>query len=311
MMSSRLLAVLAAATLPGAALPATAQDLMTPEPCRLEMRVENSIDWRGLYGRGYEVFDDEESFEVTTVTIRHEGAACDYFLTGTSQEAAGMPQLRGPYGALAFDVLRQPNGPSVISQDFSGTQLSRLQGRFGDGISAQQITLYVAIPPGQFVGGGAYSGQALLRLFRSDLGAPELEDQAAIDVVASVPSTMKVESAEAGPGNRALDVDLGNLEPGVQRALDFAVRSNAPVEVSVDSANRGILAHTAGARGIPYRLTVAGQAVDLTAPVERSPATQATRSPQSIPFQITVDPQPGAAAGSYSDTLTITFVVDG
>jgi len=55
-----------------------AQDdaLSANEPCALELSVDNSVDWRGLYGRGYEVFEDGESFETVTISVRHRGAAC-------------------------------------------------------------------------------------------------------------------------------------------------------------------------------------------------------------------------------------------
>ncbi len=300
-----------ATPLAGAAIPAKAQDFLSSTECRLEMRVENSIDWQGLYGRGYEVFEKEESFEVANVTIRHEGAACDWFLTGASETGGGSPQLFGPYGTLVYDVLHTPNGPSLLSPDYTGNQFSRLRGRFGAGAGAQQVTLYIAIPPDQYVGGGSYSGQAILRLFRDDLASPELADQSPLGIIAPVASVLKVESMEAGPGVRTLNVDLGNLEPGADRTLDFSVRSNALVRATVQSANRGKLTHRFGAPGIPYRLAIGDRLVDLTGTTTSEPIAEATPTDLPVPFHIAVDPQPGAAAGNYTDTLTITFIVDG
>ena len=57
--------------------PSLAQDEVTlsEEPCTLKLTVDNSVDWRGLYGRGYEVFEDGESFETVTISVRHQGAS--------------------------------------------------------------------------------------------------------------------------------------------------------------------------------------------------------------------------------------------
>lgn len=288
-----------------------AQDFLDTEDCRLELRIDNNVDWNGPYGRGYDVFDGEESFEIVSLFIRHEGAACDYFLTGIVEDGGGTQSLLGPAGRIAFDVLVQPSGPSVLSPDYFGDQLSRLRGRFPRGAGSQQVTLYVAIPAGQFVRGGTYSGRAVFRLFEDELGSPQLADQDVLGIIVPVASALRVESREAGPGGRDLTIDLGNLGGGADRTLDFTIASNAAVTAEVASANRGELAHFASAPGIGYRLWMGGRQFDLSQPFARQRMELPGSAASAMPLRIVVDPQPGAAAGAYSDTLTVTFVVDG
>ncbi|HBC17129.1 MAG TPA: hypothetical protein DHV50_10545, partial [Erythrobacter sp.] len=180
--------------------PLFAQETAGGPECLLELSVDNNVDWRGQLGRGYEVFSGEESYEVVSVVVRHQGQACDYFLTGMPQEGGNENLLTGPYGALAYDVLRQPSGPSLLSPDYAGNELTRLYGRFPDGAGAQQYVLYVAIPPEQNVGGGIYSDQVQLRVFADHFGSPELMDQASFAITAPVADTLEVDSIDAGPG---------------------------------------------------------------------------------------------------------------
>lgn len=292
------------------ASPAMAEDLPFDAPCRLEMEVDGVISWHGPFGRGYEVFAPDETIEVATVSIRHDGGPCRYFLTAAPSEGSDNV-LRGPEDSLRFDVLHQPSGPSLLSPDYSGSQFSRLPGQFGAGMGAHDLMLYVTIPPGQFVAGGTYSGQALLRLFRDDPAGPELADQVPIGVVAPVAAVLEVDSTDAGTGSNAMSVDLGDLSAGADRTLDFTVRSNAPVFARFESANRGMLAHQAGAPGIAYRLSVGGVPVDLQNALAAYQLGRPGSNHLPVPVRITVPPHESAAAGNYEDTLTVVFVVDG
>lgn len=287
---------------------AVAQELPDDAECRLEVRVENDVEWRGLYGRGYEVFDHGDEFEVVPITIRHEGAGCRYFITASLVTAGGENFLAGPQDRLQFDLLRDPNGPSVLSPDFAGNQLSRIAGVFRTGTSAVSIPLYVAVPAGQFVRGGSYQRQALIRLFKDDNG-PEMADEASVGIAVPVASVLKVESIDAGPGVKDLTVDLGDLTQGSRQTLTFAIRSNANVMARFESANNGALKHSAGAPSIGYHATLAGVPVDLTGTGWQSLAVFG-QNEMSVPLDFTVSPQPHAGAGDYSDLVTVTFRAD-
>lgn len=304
--------IIASALALAALLPSTgrAQDFVEPEDCDLEITADSAIDWRGLYGRGYEVFEPAEYFEVVMVEIRHVGPPCEFFLTAATINDPIRPSLDGPGGRLAYDLRREPSGPSIFSDDFLGDQFSRISGQFGAGVQSQAAILYLAIPPGQAVGGGAYSGQPILRVFRNDMNGPDLLDEVSINVFVPVPSVLSVELAEAGPGARTMDIDLGNLGRSVDRTVFFEVRSNAQIKASVSSLNKGVLAHFAGAPGIPYRLFLGNREIELENPAASVEINDTLTLYQPVPLKIQVDGNANAAAGAYSDTVTVTFAVD-
>ena len=287
-----------------------AQDFVEPEVCDLEITADSAIDWRGLYGRGYEVFEPAEYFEVVMLEIRHVGPPCEYFITAGTTGDSFSPTLSGPGDRLVFDLRREPSGPSIFSPDFLGDQFSRISGRFGAGVQSQSAILYLAIPPGQAVSGGAYSGQPILRAFRDGMDGPDLLDEVAVNVFVPVPPVLSVELAEAGSGVRTMDIDLGNLGRSVDRTVFFEVRSNASIKASVSSQNAGMLAHFAGAPGIPYRLLLGTSEVDLDNPGASVVLNNTRTLYQPVPLNIQVDGNANAAAGSYSDTVTVTFTVD-
>ncbi|MBY8332629.1 hypothetical protein [Qipengyuania pacifica] len=297
-------------------MPVWAQDgpimpqLLDTAECYLSLEVDNAVDWRGPYGRGYEVFDPSLSFEVALITVRHEGRACDFFLTATGQNGGGEGRLDRQGYALIYDLLRDPNGPSILSPDLFGNQLSRLHGTFAEGPSAQQFMIYLSIPPEQFVPGGTYSGQAILKLFRDDMAAPELSVQEALPITVPVASALKVENLQAGVGRRDLSVDLGNLETGATSELDFVLSSNAPVQARISSDNLGFLAHQFGARPIPYRMSIGNRRLDLSNGSDQVAIGTGGERGLDLPLRVMVDQQPGAAAGKYSDIVTINFRVE-
>ena len=294
--------------------PATAQnDIMAAdEQCRLELSVDNSVDWRGAYGRGYEVFGDLESFETVTISVRHQGAACQFFLTAAPISGSGVNTLNGPGNPLTYDLLKTTSGPSFLSSDFLGTQTSRVEGQFRSGSSVQAANLFVAIPANQLVRGGTYTGQAMVRLFRIEGGNPELVGEAPLAILAPVASVLKVRSNEFPQGVRESTIDLGDLTSAARRSVDFNVMSNAEILVSFQSANRGKLAHEAGAPGIAYDLLFKGQNIDLSAIGLPSRINHSSGSAEmQVPLEIVVPAPYGLpAAGRYNDALTITFTAE-
>lgn len=296
------------------AIPAVAQNdaMLADDPCKLELTVDGSVDWRGLYGRGYEVFDEGESFETVTISVRHQGVACQFFLTAAPISGGGINALTGPGEPLYYDLLKTTSGPSFLSADFEGTETSRIEGQFSQGRSARGATLLVSIPANQFVRGGTYSGQAMVRLFRVDAGIQELVAEAPLVILAPVASVLKVRSDDFPEGVRETSVDLGDLSKAARRTVDFNILSNAEVAVTFQSANRGKLAHEAGAAGIGYNLLFRGENIDLSASALSTRINHIpNRVERAVPLEIVVPAPNGLpAAGQYSDALTVTFTAE-
>ncbi|NJM49858.1 MAG: fimbria/pilus outer membrane usher protein [Sphingomonadales bacterium] len=281
-------------------------------PCEMHLNAENSVDWRGSYGRGYEVFDNSPSYESFTISVSKEGGPCDFFLTASPIGAPAAGQLTGPEGSLTYDILKTTNGPSFLNADFLGSQLSRIEGRFGSGSGAYSGALFVTVPTGQFVRGGTYSGQALIRLFRDDLNGPELIAETPVAILAPVASVLRVRSDSFGNGNRETSIDFGDLSLPSSHNIDFEITSNADIAVSFQSANSGKMAHEFGGPSIGYDITLRGEEIDLSQQVAtRRLNYRGDDQSQSMPVEISVIPPGGIPpAGRYSDTLMVTFTAD-
>lgn len=293
-------------------MPAFAQDDVdfTSGPCRLELGVTSSVDWLGPLGRGYEVFEGGESYETAMVEIRHSGAACGFVLTGGAGAGSPTPQLTNGANYLVYDVLTTTNGPSLLSPDYYGTQTSRVEGQFPAGSDVQVLPLLISIPAGQFVRSGPYHGQAILRLFSGEDGAELLQAETPLNIATRVAAGLEVRSPDFAPGLRETSIDLGELSDGVEREVEFAVRSNSDVNVRFRSENGGRLAHSHGAPGIEYRLNVGGTHVDPSIGGSIAMPFRQDGSETDVPIQIEVPASSeGRAAGYYRDTLTITFTV--
>jgi hypothetical protein len=280
-------------------------------PCRLELTGNTAIEWRGLYGRGYEVAGQEQEFETLPVTVRHEGAACEYFVVATPLSSGADSVLTGAGDQLTWDLRSAPSGPSLLSRDFAGSLSTQLAGRFEAETGAQPLSLFFTILPGQFVRGGHYHGDFVLRLFRSDEGGPELVSELPVSAIAAVPSILQVRSDDFPGGSREISVDLGDLNTPSARSIGFDIVSNTAVAVTFASAAGGVLAHQFGGPGVPYDLRLNGAPLSLAVPVRERLDMAAPDGSRAAVVEIAVPPtRDSLPAGRYSDTLTITFTAD-
>lgn len=279
-------------------------------PCRLELVSMSSVDWLGPFGRGYEVFVDYDGYEAFSVEIKHTGSACKYVLTGSDNNDPVGGTLNSGTSTLKYDILTTSNGPSLLSSEFAGNQTSRITGEFEAGTGSALIPLLIYIPPNQIVRNGTYQGHALLKLFSIDEGAERIQFDAAVHIRTQVNSIMEIRSPDFGAGVRATSIDLGDIGQGSERDLEFSVRSNTDVNVSFRSHNNGILAHSYGAKGIPYHLRVRGIEMDLAGGGSILLPFREGAVESDIPINILVpEEQDERAAGNYSDTLLVTFTV--
>lgn len=298
-MARPLAAVLCAFT----AGPAHAQDFLADEgPCELDISGEGSVEWEGVYGRGYDVFGSQVSYEPVELRIRHRGAPCDFFLTAQPLSSGGENAITNGVDRLVYDLRSGTNGPSLLSDQFGGSPSSRLEGRLGGSQNATSLLVSLSVPPSQLVSTGTYTGQVMIQLFREDRGSPRLVAEWPLSIVVPVWARLRITSDTFGDTHLA-NIDLGELSSGAQREAIFDVASNAPVDMVLRSANAGALQHDLSPATIPYRVRINGSEVDLAA----SAASFAIRNASQARLEVSVEPDETYLAGNYSDVLTVTF----
>lgn len=106
------------------------------------------------------------------------------------------------------------------------------------------------------------------------------------------------------------DIDLGVLEDGASGETSVFYRTNAELNISIESQNRGYLVHERGVSfgQIAYLATFGGQALDLTNPGAALSFGFSQLGLQSQVIAVTAPSVPPAYAGAYRDTLTISFM---
>lgn len=294
---------MAALLLSTVVLPSLAE-AKSSSPCSLDLENIREISWRGPSGRGYEAAVASLE-EPSVISVRHKGDACKFFLVISDPDH----ELSGPGSSLHFDVLDAPSGRSILSPDAGPLSQRRIPGSFSQGDDEKQQPVFIALPSGQNVRSGSYSGSAVISLYR-DEATPELVRQVPLSISARVPPLLSVSSSFFA-GSYSSSIDLGRLEKGASALVDFSVTSNTGVAVRLESSNKGQLRHQYGVSSIPYRASLAGRNINLKSQSGKENFSLPTGIASDIPLEIEVDAVPNALAGNYSDIMTITFSAEG
>lgn len=302
----------AAVSLLATPLPAHGEEDREPRrECDLALRVQSNLYWRGIHGRGYQVFDHENVIEPVALTVRHSGKPCRFAIVAMPQNASNVPVLRGRRTDMQYDVRSTPQGQTVLSLDYFPPPANQITGAFGRGDDSQTFSVYVTVPVGQVVPAGTYTGNAIIRLFEIGDDRPQLSDEELLSVTVPVTPALEVALANAASGARQTSVDLGELTQGSERSVGFTLRSNSDVKITLTSLNRGFLAHDKGAPGIKYRAILDGTPIDLHAPATTRIKWNGGGHFRNVGLDIRVPAVPrGTAAGSYRDTITVNFTAE-
>ncbi len=213
-------------------------------------------------------------------------------VTITPQTGAAFSFVNGAYSLgfiqLNSGLVAQAN---VTRFELSGNARNRLvRGE------ALDIDLF-EISAGQFPVAGEYRGTVLVQVGNA-------LPQAVLFAITVRPAIKFL--AEQGAMHR--DLSFGEVTRGSTIRTTVFYQSNAAVNITIESQNRGFLVHEQGpqVRPIPYRLVYDGMAVNLAA------AAQITRSFRGLVAnreEIVLEVAPGDArfAGSYRDVLTLLY----
>lgn len=260
-----------------------------------------------------------------TLTVRHRGAATDFFLTfgpgnGGSFEPRTMTDgtndlsyylVDNPAsGTVLKDLSVSPNPGEVIT----GTFPEKNKG----GWQSQEPSYTVQIAGGVFLQGN-YDDGVTVSLYQGTLSDYTFVESTTLDISARVRPVLELAIVEPGgffdETRTNYTIDFGILSPDSVGSADLVVRSNGLFSISMSSQNAGQMVHSdpGDPSTIPYDLYINSGLVDLssggTVTVLNSQGpTEITG--QRYPLEVEI-PQLGfPTEGSYSDSITITVAAN-
>ena len=125
-----------------------------------------------------------------------------------------------------------------------------------------------------------------------------------------IPRSTRIRFAGASRGDGPARIEMGPLSATAPtRSPPFALRilSTSAYRIDLVSQNRGALRRSDGPDLIPYRMTLGGQAVNLSGAAYSRQIGRATSSVGDVhPVTIVIDPDSTRHAGQYSDRVTVT-----
>ncbi|AGH96178.1 spore coat protein U domain-containing protein [Pseudobdellovibrio exovorus] len=201
-------------------------------------------------------------------------------------------------------IIKSLNEASSLSDTLSGT--------FSGSNDTTEVYYRPYIDPNTYLRFGQYSQNFVIKLYQGDLSSPNLQNTSSVTL--SFNQSRKVDLSLVGTGaafnpfSVSQSLNFGNLEEGATRSVDLVLGYNAGYKISVSSTNAGRIHNDQKSTTIPYTLTLNGSSVSLQ-PSPSMVLSASGVSPtggQRIPIAVTIGNMTGAAAGTYTDTITFT-----
>lgn len=256
-----------------------------------------------------------------TITIRHRGIACVYFVTFSPGQSGNFAARAAKSGANAlpyqiYDSMTSRNVLKDLTANPSVTNV--LTGSFaasGTNWTTQNLSYTVHLPSGQLPPAGTYTDSVGMEVYvgtPSSHGARQQRVTFTISIAMS-PSLDVALVATGAPFNAAstaFTFDFGILSTGGSRGADLVVRANSLSTISITSLNGGVMknADSGDDSAVPYQLLVNGSAITLPAGTPRPIASSAPATSFSgtrYVISAVIGSWGWATEGSYSDVLTV------
>lgn len=287
---------------------------------RLRLAEVDAVDWQGA-GGGYDVFDATQYVQPVEIRVRKErGGTCSYAI-GISEGSSGLfdpRELVRRGQRLAYNLYDTSAQTNILMDLALGGTVIR--GGFTDADARQEThthTYYWTIPAQQIVPGssGRYADRPTLRLYEEVNGVFAQRHTRRKRHRARAPRLVEISLVDVGAPFNAADVsqtlDFGTFFEGQSLSFDLRARGNTGFRVSLESRNRGVMAHASLPSRVPYTLSVDGVPVDLgrRRPVRIASFTGETTDAEGEAYRIEV--QVGSLAGTlggrHRDSVTVTL----
>lgn len=294
----------------GALLVAAAFAAPASAVCDISLTNVSRIQFAGTYA--YDVFNAVETSQVVPFSVRHKKSdACSYFVTfstggaGTYNRRLAASGLYLPYQLTTFPGGTVLKAMPVVS---AGEVIA---GTFTTVAETQAKSYLATIPALNVVVPNYYSDVVVIRLYEGTLANYVERDSASIQVSANV--ARRVELCVGctnvfDPGAFSHTLNFGTLEKAEFLSGTVRVRSNSGYQVTLSSANRGLLRNTTLFTTVPYTFTVDGATVSLANKNVLLPPVAGVTPVQgrSHEFGVRIGDVTDADPGDYEDDITIT-----
>ncbi|HKJ74310.1 MAG TPA: spore coat protein U domain-containing protein [Alphaproteobacteria bacterium] len=295
--------------------------------CDLGFQRLRPVNWRPGHSHTYDPFDPEQRVQNETLTVRHRGEACRYFVTFSQGRANSYERAMFRRGeSLEYNLYRNATLDTPLKDRPEAQSNEVLQGRFGSerdgwrrgrgrkrGRRIQRLDYFMSIAPLQIVSPGVYRDTVRVRLYEGTPSHPVRRDERTLTVTTLVQAAVQVSIGETGaafdPRRTQEKLDFGELEKGEKAYADLMVRANTGYYIIISSRNRGRLRHDRRRRNtVGYRFEFDGTRINLRRRRVwlRFAAGGTALGSSRHPMAVTIGDVANAPAGPYSDTMTFT-----
>ena len=280
----------------------------------------NPVNWRGGGGR-YDAFDTAQYVQPIEIRVRKRGGGKCRYAIGVSEGSSGLfePRELSRHGSkLAYNLYDTASMSNILMDMELGGAL--ISGEFRDADAKREInthTYYWVIPPLQIAPGTRrrYRDRLAFRLHEQVGGVYVQRHRKVKNHRARAARVVEVSLVDSGMYFDANDVsqrlDFGTLRSGQSLDFDLRARGNVSFEVSLQSQNRGVMAHTALRSSVPYSLEVDGVRANLRsgAPVPVASSSGDMTGPEGEVYRIavTVGSLARSLGGLHRDSITVTL----
>ncbi|UIJ46635.1 hypothetical protein LZK98_06725 [Sphingomonas cannabina] len=265
----------------------------------------------------YDPFGRATVDRVFTLRIRRlDPAATGVRFVFANPDASGGRSRVGRYGPEDFTILwNRDQGRRVFvlgAEQPNPTNGAYVQFAAAPAGNVVTDVFRLQLPPGQQAAAGTYLQPMELRFFCTTAGdstPPDFQTGSQVAVQVEVPQ--RISSYIGSIGQRRGAIDFGELGAGggvAPRSLAVTVQATVPYTIDIHKERRALRRSDEDSYGIPYRMRLSGVEVDDGSRM----ACDVTQAPTGRvhPVEVALSQRDVASvpAGSYSDTVTLTFL---
>ena len=255
---------------------------------------------------------------VSTMTIRHTGAACSYFITFSAGNSGVFTTRTATNGANSLNYQIYDISNKNVLEDLSANPSSAnvLNGHFATGTGTQIQTFTSYFAASQLPVAGTYADSITMNIYIGTVSSHGASvGTRAFSVSTTVPILLDIAIVPTGSPfnvtNVSMTFNFGTLSTGQNLSADLIVRSNYLNTVTATSTNGQVLLNTipGDTSQIPY--TFSFNRVGITLPkatavkvITSQPATPP--SGKRCPMSVTIGTVGFVSAATYSDIITFT-----